>query len=175
MHHQQAMDHKDMPFVCRHMANCLHEARIWLSYHNCLHLERLNSSVLCLHYAYDYSSGFQSIVCLPLVACMNLCFDGALQAQLRGMISDFTDADESTIAAALGAFETLETSLEEFKKSRSGGRQQDSQLPASTRTNTGSGAPFKLQPPPGGSGTQAPGSQAPGQKPADEAPLISFD
>ena len=89
------------------------------------------------------------------------------------MISDFTDADESAIAAALGAFETLTTSLEEFQKSKGGGA-QETQLPASTRTNTASAAsgqaPFRLQPPPGGSG-----SQAPGQKPADEAPLISFD
>lgn len=90
------------------------------------------------------------------------------------MISDFTDADEATIAAALNAFGTLEHSLDEFKKSHGGGTQtgtQGSQLPTSTRTeSTPSGAPFKLQPPPGGSG-----SQAPGQKPADEAPLISFD
>lgn len=98
----------------------------------------------------------------------------ALQAQLRGMISDFTDADEATIAAALNAFGTLEHSLDEFKKSHRGGTQtgtQGSQLPTSTRSeSTPSGAPFKLQPPPGGSG-----SQAPGQKAADEAPLISFD
>lgn len=89
------------------------------------------------------------------------------------MISDFTDADEATIAAALSAFGTLEHSLDEFKKNHRGGTQtgmQESQLPASTRTESSSGAPFKLQPPPGGSG-----SQAPGQKTADEAPLISFD
>ncbi|KAL0036611.1 hypothetical protein WJX79_002582 [Trebouxia sp. C0005] len=93
-----------------------------------------------------------------------------LQAQLRGMMSDFTDADESAIAAALGAFETLTNSLDEFKKSTGGGAQEP-QLPASTRTSTASaGGPVRLQPPPGGSG-----SQAPGQKPADEAPLISFD
>lgn len=93
-----------------------------------------------------------------------------LQAQLRGMISDFTDADESAIAAALGAFETLTNSLDEFKKSQGGG-EQEPHLPASTRTNSAStGGPVRLQPPPGGSG-----SQAPGQKPADEAPLISFD
>ena len=93
-----------------------------------------------------------------------------LQAQLRGMISDFTDADESAIAAALGAFETLTNSLDEFKKSDGGGA-QEVQLPASTRTSTASaGGLARLQPPPGGSG-----SQAPGQKPADEAPLISFD
>ena len=93
-----------------------------------------------------------------------------LQAQLRGMISDFTDADENAIAAALGAFETLTNSLDEFKKSNGGGAQEP-QLPASTRTSTASaGGPVRLQPPPGGSG-----SQAPGQKPADEAPLISFD
>jgi len=93
-----------------------------------------------------------------------------LQAQLRGMISDFTDADESAIAAALGAFETLTNSLDEFKKSNGGGSQEP-QLPASTRTSTASASgPVRLQPPPGGSG-----SQAPGQKPADEAPLISFD
>lgn len=97
-----------------------------------------------------------------------------LQAQLRGMISDFTDADEATIAAALSAFGTLEHSLDEFKKNHTGATRagtQDAQLPASTRTHAASsGAPFKLQPPPGGSG-----SQAPGQKPADDAPLISFD
>ena len=96
-----------------------------------------------------------------------------LQAQLRGMISDFTDADESAIAAALGAFETLTNSLDEFKKGQTGGQQtsaSDSQLPASTRSTAPSGGPFKLRPPPGGSGLQAPG-----QKPADEAPLISFD
>lgn len=101
------------------------------------------------------------------------CNSITLQAQLRGMISDFTDADESAIAAALGAFETLTNSLDEFKKSQTGGVQtsaQEPQLPASTRGAAPSGAPFKLQPPPGGSG-----SQAPGQKPADEAPLISFD
>ena len=93
-----------------------------------------------------------------------------LQAQLRGMISDFTDADESAIAAALSAFETLTNSLDEFKKSDGGGA-QEVQLPASTRTSTASaGGLARLQPPPGGSG-----SQAPGQKPADEAPLISFD
>ncbi|DBA85966.1 hypothetical protein WJX77_005107 [Trebouxia sp. C0004] len=92
-----------------------------------------------------------------------------LQAQLRGMISDFTDADESAIAAALAAFETLTNSLDEFKKSDRGS--QEPQLPASTRTSTTSaGGPVRLQPPPGGSG-----SQAPGQKQSDEAPLISFD
>lgn len=96
-----------------------------------------------------------------------------LQAQLRGMISDFTDADEATIAAALSAFETLEHSLDEFKKSHTGTTRagmQEAQLPASTRTDAAPSGPFKLQPPPGGSG-----SQAPGQKPADDAPLISFD
>ena len=85
------------------------------------------------------------------------------------MISDFTDADETAIAAALGAFETLTNSLDEFKKSEGGGVQEP-QLPASTRTSTASAGPVRLQPPPGGSG-----SQAPGQKPAEEAPLISFD
>ncbi len=84
------------------------------------------------------------------------------------MISDFTDADETAIAAALGAFETLTNSLDEFKKSQGGGT-QEAQLPASTRSTAPSGS-VMLQPPPGGSG-----SQAPGQKPADEAPLISFD
>ena len=92
------------------------------------------------------------------------------QAQLRGMISDFTEGDESAMAGALSAFETLTHSLDEFKKSQGTGA-GTTNLPTSTGLSgySSQSAP-KLQPPPGGSG-----AQAPGQKPADEAPLISFD
>lgn len=89
------------------------------------------------------------------------------QAQLRGMISDFTEGDEGVMSAALSAFETLTHSLDEFKKSQGSAKT----FPTSTSTSSYSNqsAP-KLQPPPGGSS-----AQAPGQKPAEEAPLISFD
>ena len=132
----------------------------------------------------QYRAASPVIICVPLphnvASSQNLiaALDAlikvmAVQAQLRGMISDFTDADEATIAAALSAFETLEHSLDEFKKSHTGATRagtQEAQLPASTRTDAAPSGGFKLQPPPGGSG-----SQAPGQKPADDAPLISFD
>ena len=94
----------------------------------------------------------------------------SLQAQLRGMISDFTEGDEGAMSAALSAFETLTHSLDEYKKSQAPGAGSTA-LPTSTRATgySNQSAP-KLQPPPGGSG-----AQAPGQKPAEEAPLISFD
>lgn len=93
-----------------------------------------------------------------------------VQAQLRGMISDFTEGDETAMSGALSAFETLTHSLDEYKKSQGAGA-GTAALPTSSGPSGYSTRPApKLQPPPGGSG-----AQAPGQKPADEAPLISFD
>lgn len=86
------------------------------------------------------------------------------------MISDFTEGDEGAMSAALSAFETLMHSLDEYKKGQGTGAGTAS-LPTSTGPTGYSNQPApRLQPPPGGSG-----AQAPGQKPADEAPLISFD
>ncbi|KAK9811420.1 hypothetical protein WJX72_003696 [[Myrmecia] bisecta] len=104
-----------------------------------------------------------------------------LQAQLRGMISDYQGVDEGALAAGLEAFELLGNTLEEYKKAK-GGSDGASSLPTSTpplATGTGSSAApaFRLPPPTGDSNpfSANPFQPAPGQKPKDDAPLISFD
>ena len=105
----------------------------------------------------------------------------ALRAQLRGLISDFASTDEAAVAAALEAFEMLETTLGEYDD---GGRNA-----ATTTTTTTEGAtatPTAVAPAaaeanpfaaPAAAAAAPRPTTAPGSRPdpSSDAPLISFD
>ncbi|KAK9845925.1 hypothetical protein WJX81_006121 [Elliptochloris bilobata] len=111
-----------------------------------------------------------------------------LQAQLRGMIGDFREGDETALAQALEAFDTLTATVEEYHTTlRNGGAEAapsgaDAAAAGPSAGGPTGGAPM-LQPPPAGAssnpfqaGGGAPVATAPGHKPAgEEPPLISFD
>lgn len=97
-----------------------------------------------------------------------------LQAQLRGMIGDYSGSDEGVMARALEAFETLSNTLEEYHKGTG-------KSPAASQQQTSSSMqPARLQPPPGASNPFTAGAAQPNtaaaKKPVDdEPPLITFD
>ncbi|KAK9839995.1 hypothetical protein WJX74_001659 [Apatococcus lobatus] len=97
-----------------------------------------------------------------------------LQAQLRGMIGDYSGSDESVMARALEAFETLSNTLEEYHKGTG------NPAPVSQQQTSSLMQPARLQPPPGSvnpftAGT-AQQSTAQAKTPVDdEPPLITFD
>ena len=100
-----------------------------------------------------------------------------MQAQLRGMIGDYQGVDEGALSAALEAFELLNNTMEEYKKAK-GGSSASEALPASTPAPTAvHSAPAPRLPPPRNDNpfNSNPFQAAPGQKPTDDAPLISFD
>lgn len=77
-----------------------------------------------------------------------------LQAQLRGLISDYSGGDETLLAQAIEAFDMISRCL-------------DSQAPeAGQPAKAGGGEPAPAAPQ---------GAAAPAQPSADAAPLISFD
>lgn len=96
------------------------------------------------------------------------------QAQLRGMIGDYSGSDEGVMARALEAFETLSNTLEEYHKGTG-------KSPAASQQQTSSSMqPARLQPPPGASNPFTAGAAQPNtaaaKKPVDdEPPLITFD
>ncbi|PRW59857.1 hypothetical protein C2E21_1451 [Chlorella sorokiniana] len=89
---------------------------------------------------------------------------GQLQAQLRGLISDYQGGDEAIFAKAFEAFDMLSRCLEEQNAP------QQQELPPAAAAVAGTGAPAGLAPPP--AAVAAPVAARP---PADEPPLISFD
>lgn len=111
----------------------------------------------------------------------------ALRAQLRGLISDFAGGDEAALAAALEAFEMLETTLGEYDGN---GNSSSAAAAAGTETPTAAAAaaapaapaaeanPFAPPPAAAPAAAAAPRPMtAPGNRPdpASDAPLISFD
>ena len=101
----------------------------------------------------------------------------ALRAQLRGLISDFAGGDEAALAAALEAFEMLETTVGEYDGGSSSAAGTETPAaaaaaaPAAAEANPfapAAAAPADAAPRP----TTAPGNRP---DPASDAPLISFD
>ena len=106
----------------------------------------------------------------------------ALRAQLRGLISDFAgEGDETALAAALEAFEMLETTLGEYdggsaaaapaaaaEGTPAAAAAPAAVAPAEANPFAASAAPAAAAPRP----TTAPGSRP---DPGSDAPLISFD
>ena len=105
----------------------------------------------------------------------------ALRAQLRGLISDFSGGDEVALAAALEAFEMLETTLGEYD---GGGSEAAAAAPAAAEAPTAAAAapaaeanPFAAAPAAAPAAAAPRPTTAPGNRPdpGSDAPLISFD
>jgi hypothetical protein len=97
-----------------------------------------------------------------------------LKAQLRGMIGDYKGGDEAVLAAALEVFDLLSNTLAEYETAVSPRAAGSNPTPPKT------GAAAKVQPPsyqqnPFQPSPTTAAATAPGKKPDEEAPLISFD
>ena len=90
------------------------------------------------------------------------------------MIGDYSGSDETVLARALEAFETLSNTLEEYHKGTGA-------APAVPQQTSHTMQPARLQPPPNSAANpftakSSQQNEAQAQRPADdEAPLITFD
>ena len=109
----------------------------------------------------------------------------ALRAQLRGLISDFSGGDEAALAAALEAFEMLETTLGEYDggeatetptAAAAAGAAPAAAAAAAPAAATAEANPFAPAAAAPAAAAPRP-TTAPGNRPdpASDAPLISFD
>ncbi len=85
------------------------------------------------------------------------------------MIGDYSGADETVLARALDAFETLSNTLDEYHKGTGA-----APLPSQ---HSHAAQPARLQPPPNSAANpfSAPAAAQPKKPVDDEPPLITFD